>query len=156
MGLFIGIEPGQSFSGSAGARRPNVTLSVTEDGGVATIGSRKVAVSAATLVLWHQADAGTFGGIFSADAVKIPSQMRPEMYESPRMIFAESASGAANIAAAVITIEAGTPIVIHQCGYKGRTGHRFTEVTMIDGVATVTFAGTRTEYWAQYAQVEAL
>ena len=60
MGLFIGIEAGESRHGCTGATRRTVRLAIDEAGQVATIDDRRIAVGPDTLVLWHESDAGTF------------------------------------------------------------------------------------------------
>lgn len=132
MATLIGIEKGRQFAGAAGATRTRVSLAVSEDGAVATIGSRKIALSDDDVVFLHDGSSETFHGFFREEELRgkkrkdcAPIQDGEEPH---RMVRLESYSGGADICAAVFRAPAGHPVAIITSRYRARGGWTVTVV----------------------------
>lgn len=157
MGLFIGIEAGQSRHGCTGATRRTVRLAIDEAGHVATIDDRRVAIGSDTLVLWHQSDAGTFHGVrcpFDLQTVRADEAKILKVGQDVKGILSESSSGGGHVAALVVKVD--RPIAVVTSGYAGRRGWSLLLVAPDENGGIVSQKISPVEYRAQFAPIENL
>lgn len=157
MGLFFGIEAGESRHGCTGATRRTVRLAIDEAGQTVTIDDRRIAVGPDTLVLWHQSDAGTFHGVrcpFDLRTARADEARRLKVGEEVKGVLSESSSGGGHVAALVAKID--RPIAVVTSYYQGRRGWSLLLVAPDGNGGIVSQTITPTEYRAQFAPVETL
>lgn len=156
--MLFNVEPGEKKQGCAGGRRGTVTLSVSEDGNVATINDERFAISKDVLVYWHSGSAGTWHGLGDPETLKTE---KPNEYMGLTMADMgllgggrTSTSGGGAYAGMVMKID--RPVAIVTSGYNGRGGWCLSIFEPSpDGVR---FVGkfTTIEYRAKYAPVQQL
>lgn len=170
MGLFIGIEAGQSRRGCTGATRRTVRLAIDEAGQVVTIDDRRIAVGPDTLVLWHKSDAGTFHGIrcpFDLRTAKAGAAKHLVVGKDIKGVLSESSSSDGHVAALVVKVDrpiavvtSGVkvyrPIAVVMSGYDGRRGWSLLLVAPDGNKGIVAQKITLVKYRAQFAPVESL
>jgi len=162
MAIFLGIKPGETRDGQAGATYRVVKIALAADAKEVVIGDRRFAVGGTTLGVWHGSDAGTWHGIVDAilaRTVKVRElpQLKVGMDDDADLkgMAVESGSGGADYAAIVAKVT--RPIAVVTSGYRGRRDWRITVVEpTADNGLVVTFDGTPSDYRARFAVAETL
>lgn len=157
--MLIGIRPGEAKTASAGATRPVVRLSITEDASVATIGDRRIALGPRSLVVWHNGERGTWHGLCDPQRL-VTSSAAESVLEigALRAVEYRSTSRGADVAAVVAHVD--RPIAVVTSGYDGRSGWRYVVVAptilTLDRGIVVVFDGPPAEWRAINTPVETL
>lgn len=155
--MLVGIKAGATFVGQAGMNRPEVKVTVSPDGEMATIGSRNIRVTPDVLVFVWDGPAGSFHGVKDPEVLKtVRSYDAPklEVGKDVKGVLQTSSSGGSSIAALVAKVE--KPFAIVTSGYDGRRGwllHLFSP----DGAGGITYEKlVPVDYRAKFAPVDEL